>query len=250
MQDRPSSARMGIVAISIVVALLAAIYFAPTDDGRWAAMRRRMASSHDEARARNQSRPVVRGEPILGNAWDEYSLALNDAATFTEDTNAGNLTRFITGDPTADRAMVDRLLAAHKGVVDHISRGAQRSNGQYPYDWNSGSQMELPPLLFSRRAASLAIAQARVWKEAGRPQDAVSLLLDVSQFSRDLAANGPLLSHLIGVSLYSTTFGELKDLLLSGKLSNKELSDLARMLEIVDGNFPALAPVMANDVSI
>jgi len=238
---------MGIVAISIVVALLAVIYFAPTNDGRWAAMRRRMASSQDEAQERNVSRPVVRGKPIPGNAWDEYSLALNEAATFTEDSN---LIRFINGDPTADRAMVDRLLAAHKGIVDHISQGAQRSNGQYPYDWNSGSRMELPPLLFSRRAASLAIAQARVWKEAGRPQDAVALLLDVSQFSRDLAANGPLLSHLIGVSLYSTTFGELRDLLLSGKLNNKELSDLARMLEIVDGNFPALAPVMANEVAI
>jgi hypothetical protein len=195
-----------IVVAAVTVAILAGVFLAPTrDNDGWASVRKRAATLKDEANARNLSRPVLRGEPVPGDAWDEYNIALNDAKAFSEDGRGANLTKFHSRDAEADRAMVDRLLAAHKRALDHVRLGAQRTNGQYPYDWERGSQMDLPTMLGIRKVAMLGLAQARIWTEEGRVQDAANLLLDLSQFDTDVATNGPLLSNLIGISLYSMT---------------------------------------------
>jgi hypothetical protein len=239
-----------IVVVALAVAILAGVFLAPTsDDDPWASIRKRVASLKDEANARNLSRPVLRGEPVPGDAWDEYSIALNDVLAFSDDGLTTNLVKFHSRDPQADRAMVDRLLAAHKGALDHVRLGAQRTNGQYPYDWERGiNSPARPKLLAIRRLVMLGVAQTRIWTEEGRAQDAANLLLDLSQFNADVATNGPLLSNLIGIGTYSITLDEMRHLLLSGKLDQKALVDLGKKLEIMDENFPALGPTVINEM--
>jgi hypothetical protein len=192
-----------------------------------------------EVSLRQLSRSVLRGEPRPGNAWDEYNLALKDTATWHDDDNGALFMRFIKGHDASDRARVERLLAEHAPVLDHLRLGAQRSDGQYPYNWDDGARMALPSLLGCQRMASLATAEARMRTEDGQLQDAIDVLLDVSVFGRDLAANGPLLSHLVGLAVYSKAFDELQHALQSGKLTKNQLTDLAKTLMVVDHDFPA-----------
>src|SRR5262245_14236407 len=114
MGDQRQRAIIWIVGISaVVVAFLIAILLIPASSGRLEAMRSRVTRLKDEARSRNVSRPVLRGQATPGNAWDEYNIALNEARELKEDRIATNLTQFNERTETADRAMVERLLAAH-----------------------------------------------------------------------------------------------------------------------------------------
>jgi hypothetical protein len=250
MRDQRQRAIIWIVGIAaVVVAFLIAILLIPVSSGRLDAMRSRVTRLKGEARSRNVSRPVLRGEAKPGNAWDEYNIALNESLDFKEDPNA-TLTQFNERNATADRAMVERLLAAHPGLIDHLRRGAQRSDGQYPYQWERGPQADIPSLMASRRMTQLAVAQARIWEETGRQQDAADLLLDASQFASDLATNGTLLPSLAGISAYSLTLDGFKNLVLSGKLSRQQLETLAKELEIADRNFPTLGPAFTNEAAL
>ena len=74
-----------------------------------------------------------------------------------------------------------------------------------------------------------------------------ALMLDTLMFARDAGSNGTLLTALIGDAVYFQTFDELRRLLLSGKLTPKQLADLEKKLERVDHDFPSLVPAMAND---
>ena len=251
MEDRGRKAMIWIIAVAVLtVILLLAVLVMPMDNARWNGMRNRVATLKQEARSRNVSRPVLRGKATPGNAWDEYNVAISLALTVREGTNADYLLHsFLAGDARADRAIVERLIAANPGVIDHLRLGAQRSNGQYPYQWDDGPAAELPSLLGSRRTSQLSIAQARVWEET-RPQDASDLLLDTSQFASDLATNGPLLSSLVGLAVYQATLDELKNLVLSGKLTRQQLANLAKELESADRNFPPLGPTFTNEAAL
>src|SRR5262245_21198327 len=162
MQDQSRKAVIWIATVATVtVILLIAALIMPIESGRWNEMRRRIDTLKDEARSRNISRPVLRGEARPGNAWDEYNNALNQSLTFKEDLNAANLGQFNARNASADRALVERLIATHPGVIDHLRLGARHENGQYPYEWDRGPNAPLPSLLATRRTTQLAIAQAR-----------------------------------------------------------------------------------------
>ena len=107
--------------------------------------------------------------------------------------------------------------------------------------------MELPSLLASRKTAAFAAVQARIWMESGRAQEAADLLLDVSVFGRDLATNGTLLGSLVGDAVSTISFDELRNLVLSGKLTRTQLADLEKKLELVDRDFASLGPTLTNE---
>ena len=217
---------------------------------KWKAMTDRIDQLRLEASSRKLPRSALRGKLVEGNAWDEYNLAIDDAGRWTDDQNGALFARFVNGEKGVDRAKVEKLVASHAGALEHLRRGAQRSDGQYPYQWQRGATMELPSLLASRRLANAAAAQARIWTEQGRTQDAADILLDASVFARDLATNGTLLSSLIGYALNSITFEELRHLILSGRLTQKQLSDLAQKLEVVDKDLPGLGTIFSNETML
>src|SRR5688572_8951917 len=247
MHERTHKTIIWLLSAAVGVALVAAVFLSATDGERRNAIRNRVASLRDQAQFRNLSRPVLRGEPLPGNAWDEYRLALDNAETIRDDEHV-NLVKFAARIPGASRASVEQLLAAHRVALEHLRLGARRSNGQFPYEWQYIG-LAMPSILVSRRTGMLAAAQARIWSDQGRNQDAVDLLLDLSQFAGDFGRNGPLLSNLVGLAVYVSAFDELRNLVGSRRLNRRELSRLAAKLEIMDHNFPALGPAMMNETA-
>jgi hypothetical protein len=236
-----------LLAILVVSGILLAVALRPTGGANWEATKKRIAQLETDTRSRKFPRSALRGKLSPGNAWDEYNLALKDPVPWNDDPNGGLLGRFVSGGAGVDRAKVERLIAEHKQAIEHLRLGTKRSDGQYPYNWHRGSQMDLPSLMGLRRLANLAAAQAKVWAESGKPQDAADLLLDVSIFARDISTNAPLLSNLIGLAVYSVSFDGLRDLIQSGKLTPTQLADLAAKLEAVDHDFPTAASAFSND---
>ena len=236
-----------IIAVVGVLGVLSIFVFMRGSNERWTAMNTRITELRAEARSRKLPRTVLHGTPVEGNAWDDYQIALNDALTWKEDPNGAMLGRFASGDVTVDRALVDRMMSDHAKALEHLRRGARRTDGQYPYKWEDGAQAELPSLQASRKLANFGVAQAKIWREGGRATEAADLLLDVSMFARDLGANGVLLTTLMGDAVYLITFNELRHLILSGKLTQAQLADLEKKLETLDHDFPSIRTALTND---
>jgi hypothetical protein len=234
-----------LLAFTVLAALLFAMAFLKGGVDSREAMLEMVERLKREASSSELPRSVLTGQPSAGNAWDEYNTALDDTVSWRNDENGGVFLRFAKGDTHLQPAQVEQLVAEHTGALGHLRLGAHQSDGKYPYDWDKGSAMALPNLLGCRRLAYLAVAQAKIHSESGRLQNAIDLLLDTSVFGRDIAADAPMLTRTIGLVVYSTTFEEFQNLILSGKLTKYQLVELARKLEIVDHDFPAWSSALS-----
>jgi hypothetical protein len=244
MTSFKKKAILGLVACLAVAAILLVVAFMPMNSERWDAVRDRTLKLKLEALTRKMPREVLRGKPILGNAWEEYNIALS-ASWPADAENGGVFFMFAKGN--ADKPeRVREMVAEQLPLLDHLRLGAQRSDGQYPYKWELGE--EVPRIIPSRMLANLAIAQARILTENGKPEEAAEVLLDVTVFARDLATNGPLLTNLVGMAVYYTAFEAFGDLVLSGKLTQKQLADLAEKLATVERDFPTHSAALSNEL--
>src|SRR5262245_25595954 len=94
---------------------------------RWAAMKDRWKGLLEEARARDRSRPPLRGEPPAGNAWDDYAVAMREVRTLYE-LESSAPKNFLESGSGADRLLVEKVLARHGKIIDAVRRGASRTD--------------------------------------------------------------------------------------------------------------------------
>jgi hypothetical protein len=78
-----------------LAALLLLVAFLPLDGARGEAVRNRTDQLQREALYRRTPREILRGNPIPGNAWEEYNIALR--APWPKDARVGSLYMFGTG---------------------------------------------------------------------------------------------------------------------------------------------------------
>jgi hypothetical protein len=243
-QPKGRKALLWLFVLLAAAGLLVSLALRPVGNDAREALTKHLAELRTQAGLRKVPRSVLTGSADPGNAWDEYDLALNDTAAWQNDENGGLFLRFVKGDTRLNPLEVERLTASHAEAFAHFRRGAHRSEGEYPYKWDQGSVMALPSLRGCRRLAALAAAEATIQADAGHAQEAVDILMDTSVFARDLAAGGPLLTHLIALVVYSTAFDGLRSVILSGKLTKEQLVDLGRRLETVDHDFPIMSSAL------
>jgi hypothetical protein len=226
--------------------LLLAVVLWPSNNDKWTDRTRQIETMKREARARTLPHSSFHGELTPGNAWKDYDIALQDVAAWREDDTG--FIRYLQGEKQVDRAGVEELVAQRATLLEHLQRGARRSDGQFPYKWELGHRMPQPTPAAVQHFASLAVIQARILAEKGQTQQAADLLFDVTVLGRDVATNGPLTSNLVGLRVYASASDELRHLLLSGKLTQKQLIEVQRKLEIVIRDFPSLSGGFAGDM--
>jgi hypothetical protein len=244
MQPESRKILLWILILVAAAGLVVSLAFGPVGVDTQEALAKHVDELKTGAGSLKTPRAVLTGTPEPGNAWDEYNVALNDTNAWRNDENGGIFVRYVKGDSRVDRLQVEELAAAHAEAFRHFRHGAHRSEGVYPYNWDQGAQMPLPSLRGSRRLAALAVFDAEIQADGGHAQEAVDILLDTSVFARDLAAGGPLLTHLIGLVVYSDSFDEFRRVILSGKLTKTQLADLGQKLETVDHDFPTLSSAL------
>src|SRR5688572_30532605 len=141
----------------------------------------RVTDAVDEARARDPRRPVILGKAEPGSAWVQYEQGLAAVRGVAVD----DVRRWLDG-AAADRVKAMTVLAANQKALDFLRAGARKAEGSYPIQWDKGFNADVPSLMAVRNLTTLAVGQARVLVEGGRPREGAELLLDAAQFGADL----------------------------------------------------------------
>jgi hypothetical protein len=196
-----------------------------------------VAEAIDEARARDPRRPVMRGEAVPGRAWAEYEQGLAAVRGVAVD----DVNRWLEG-AAADRAKAGAILAANEKALGFLRAGARKAEGGYPIQWERGASASVPALIDVRNLTTLAVGQARVLVEAGKPREAAELLLDAAQFGADLGQNAILLTELTALSVLCQVFDGLRRL--------PPDPEVGKALAVLDATFPNHADAVQNDVAL
>jgi hypothetical protein len=219
--------------IAALVALLLALLGGAAELGirwlaerRWTAMKARWHARLEEARALGLNRPPLRGTALEGNAWPDYTLALQEVRTLYDLESRAALNYIKEGSP-AQRVLVLKVLERHPVILDAVRRGTRRANVNLALEWKEGA-LALPGRHGTATVAALALCQARFLADAGHCREAVELLLDACRFAGDLDHTEDM----------APAFGDLADLVQSGRLSPGELEQLGQELELLDRGFP------------
>jgi hypothetical protein len=181
--------------------------------------------------AADTKRPVLHGQPVPGNAWVDYVKALSDVNKLKQpDRLAGLMARTLNPD---NKAFEEAALRAHSAVMDHIVRGARRDESCYPPDqsWPQVSRS-------AEFAIRLAILKSRSLEAEGKIQESMGLLLDLCQFSRDVAAAGPWMLEGQGLRALGWVLDEIHDQVLKERCGQDLDRELEHSFETLDETFP------------
>ena len=220
-----------LVGLPLLVFLLH-LYIRSAEDRGWDNMRTWCEKVARETRARDSRRPVLRGEALPGNAWDDYREGLASLPSWKV---LVPVTEFVNQSAKADRAKALGLVELHAPALQALRRGASRSHSDRNPDWENQKD-----LVSSRPGhfTTLAAGRARFLAEGGHPREAMELLLDAAQYGEDCARNGSVMEGLIGIAALSNAQDELKRLISTKGLTREDCQELARELELLDRSFP------------
>lgn len=212
-----------------------------TIEHRWRAMESEALDLHREITAEKAARPVLRGEPLPGNAWVDYRAALEPLGEERRHAKKWrDLSAFL--EHGANPEQVDSVLADHAESIAALRRGAGRTDGAFPYAWPDGTSMIRPGLSNCLALSRLVTARARL-----KDREAPELLLDLAQFSCDLARNAPAHAHVYGMNLLRNCLEELGVRLYRRDFSPSDLLQLELELEALDRGFPDIVPFEPRD---
>jgi hypothetical protein len=222
----------GALAVFGVVALFA---LKVVTDRRCADLQDQLTAEIAAVRSRPAARPVLFGEPQPGNAWDDYDKAL---AQFEL---VGGTFGIILDDKHEDKpegALSKLPLVA--APIAQLRRGAHRSEAKKDYDWEQGGLMTTAlPLSSSVQLSSLALLDARVLAKEGKTVEAVEEILDVLQFGNDVAMDGPLVCHMVGMGVASEALKEARTLIADGRLDPAARAALEHGLRLLETRPPS-----------
>lgn len=216
------------VAVGLLLLLwaTAALAIHLVAERRWTAMKAEWQSLLEEARRRGSARSPLRGTPLDGNAWSDYTVALAEVRSLY-DLESQAAPRFLREAPQSSRQMVERVIARHPALIDSVRRGARRARANLELEWKEGA-LTIPNRHGSATVAPLAVCLARFLADAGRRRDAAELLIDTCRFAGDI-------DHAEDMA---PGFEALRDLLQPGVLTREELAQIDLELEILDREFP------------
>ncbi|HLY11970.1 MAG TPA: hypothetical protein VKW04_21900 [Planctomycetota bacterium] len=214
---------LGALVLGWGIAALAIHFVA---ERRWAAMKAEWQALLEEVRSRGQARAPLHGDPIDGNAWDDYAVALAEVRSLY-DLESQAAPRYLKEAPQSNRKLVERVLARHPSMIESVRRAALRRQANLSLDWKEGA-LTLPSRHGSATVAPLAVCCSRFFAEEGRARDAAQLLLETCRFSADV-------DHVENLEL---PLEELREMLRTGALKGEDLSQLDRELELLDQEYP------------
>jgi len=225
---RPPAWKIAGVAVGLLLLLCgaAAVTVHFIAEHHWKAMKADWQALLEETRKHGSARSPLRGEPLEGNAWTDYTVALAEVRSLY-DLESQAAPRFLKEAPQSSRQMVERVLARHPTLIDCVRRGARRARANLDLEWKEGA-LTIPSRHGSATVAPLAVCLARFLADAGRRRDAAELLIDTCRFAGDL-------DHAEDMA---PGFEALRGLLQPGQLTREELDQVDRELEVLDREFP------------
>lgn len=212
-----------IIALGISVPILG--------DRRWKRLEEECRSQASEVGARDPHRPVLRGDPIPGDAGEDYARAL-------EWMTASGL---LFGDPDsadylkeADRETMQVWLEKRLPVLEIALRGTLRPEYRNQRYWEE----KTPSYYRLWQLTPLGICRSRQLVEQGNVQTAVELLLDLVRINGDLSRGKSWFQSYTFMGQQTRCFTELKSLMATGVVDAEELRGIARDLDVLEADLP------------
>lgn len=212
-------------------------------DRRWDEMLRHQQGLEEEARRRDGSREVLRGEPLPGNAWENYEAAV---AVINATPGATPSLSDWTTKPSADSKAEGILLAKLSNALDLARRGTRHADAGFPDPTSPAGSWAKPLYSQLHQLAHLLLVQEHQELEAGQGMVAAELLLDVVRLSQDYSRNTHPSRRQIAGEQSLLALEELRRLLVKGLVPGPALEELERELEILDRTMPPFGPTMLN----
>jgi len=241
-----AAALAGIAAVSFLWVLL-------TANAQWKRMGRHIGELEAARAVAPGARPVLRGNPIAGNAWSDYGQALLWAKT----TPHPNALRFLAGKATETPAEMQAWAALNLAALDRLREGTRKAEAKPLLNFDGrftpsigeldGDYRRSPPEALSTLPLAAAI-RARGLFEEGRSAEAIELLLDFCQFGRDTFQDSSWEAERVGVSVLDLMLGELRRALQTKKIGPDGLRQVDCELEILDNNWPSPEKTRRNHV--
>jgi hypothetical protein len=177
--------RLAFIAFGVLalIGALVAVRVQTLTHEQWTRMQARVEELKEENRSRTYGRPVLRGEALPGNAWDDYAAA-GIAAAGVKTTY--DLLYYVRGHYPKDPFSKATLAAAPLlGALGRLQEGARKSDSHPAL----GYYHAMNPVFSQDQGTYLlpwvGMVQARALIHEGHPADAVALWLDLFQFGRD-----------------------------------------------------------------
>ena len=236
---------LGVLVLALVLVVGAfALWSRAVEERRWTAMKARTQELIRIAEARESRRPVLRGEPLPGDAADDYGLALVEIKKIGD--NYVKISEFAMEIGNVDPAEIRALVKTHQAALDHMRRGTRREEVRFQVDWEGHFMTGAFNL---QHLANLAACKAQFLSADGNPVEAAELLLDTARYGRDVTHNREAISAMLGVAIQWIAFDGLRKLLQSHRFSNDDLAQIGDELAILDRTFADPATTVLNEVA-
>ncbi len=237
MKRRAWRIALGIVGTMALLLGAFWLWVSTAADRRWEEMRADILRRKQAAAQRVCSREPLRGEPLPGNAWDDYMAA--DAAIQNTTGAQIYLHNLFNRSAGVDRVAAEGIVRSCQPALDLLRSGGRRLDLRLP---------EAPPFRYPglHRVKLLVVCRARMDIDAGHTPEAMELLLDFVRAVQDSSFNTTVSGLSRATGSVEEAYEELRRAAMKGGLTTSQRETFERELEILDRTTPALAPLVEN----
>jgi hypothetical protein len=213
---------------------------------RWAHLERRVAELGREADRRRCPRPVLRGTPVPGDAWDDYLPAIDLLRNMGEgETNTLQLRSYSAGE--SDLPELRKVIQPYLQAVERMQQGTRRADSRrvrLDERLKPGEQIEESWLMGTLRLAYLSSSQARRLALEGKTRDAAELLMDLGKYAQDVSDDGSEMALRLGNAIWAAAMIGVHSLVDQNRLSPEDWASMERDLARLEATFSRFGPVL------
>jgi len=224
----------GIFLVSVVaVAATVWIWRWSLERSRWNHLEARVGELRAQLDTRFRPRPVLRGAPVPGNAWDDYLPAIEMLKDADPETRLSDDVR---------RDWQQKYGAA----VEAMQRGTHRAGSGWAHlrERQKGKDPEEGFLGQVLVLGDIAVDRAGILAKNGKHREATELLLDLLKFAEDVGNDGAFYARMAGWGLQEKAIVGLEDALMNAPLTAQDCRQIDRELAQLDATYPRLAPMI------
>jgi hypothetical protein len=241
------------MAVATLISGASLLWIRSVANDHWQRMEARMSTLEAERAARSPTRPVLRGEPNPGNAWEDYRGAMALTPMLSSEYTIGYSDQpvYKHGRRLATLPELLTWVAPCKPALDRLRAGTRKAELRPTIAWDGRFRPLVVELGVSPPGWTTAwagIVEARGLAEAGKSDLAAELLLDLYQFGRDTIDGTNVVGCRMGEGVLDLVSRELRNELQAHQVSPAGLRRIDLELEILDRHWPTCLATLQNEL--
>ncbi|MHC5039865.1 MAG: hypothetical protein ACYTHM_21370 [Planctomycetota bacterium] len=191
------------------------------------------------------TRPVLRGEKILGNAADAYRRAERNLMTG----GGEEIARALFTGTRPPREEYEIWLSVNRDVVAAVRKGTRCFCSFLLLDPACGYEADAPEVGMSLPLAALVIETGLRTSEKGRWREGAEMILDAARFGQDLARGGGVMHRVFAVEVEVLALKWFLRLLGKPSGSASDLRSLLREVERLEAGHHPLSETLDGEAA-